>query len=77
MLRKKVASALERLKGTQLKKHIDAKIFDNLLNPVMLIFIEKFLLKSPMSTNVPGFQSFFYVFASFCITTSSIRVNKA
>ena len=54
-------------------KHKDATIFENRLNPVILVYFQ-------MSTHLPVFQSFFRFFASFCIVqiaTSSIRVKMA
>ena len=61
-------------------KHKDAKVFENHLNPVTLIFIGKALPEYPqMSNHMPGFRSIFQVFASFCIGqishTSSLRVK--
>ena len=54
-------------------KHKDAKIFENHLNPVMLVFIEKLLL----GTNkwVPMCQGFFALFCISKLATSSQRVN--
>ena len=57
---------------------ISQKIFDNHLNPVMSVFIEKFL-PSTLSNeyHVPGFQSFFsfvlYHFVTAKLATGSIR----
>ena len=51
-------------------KHKDAKIFENHLNPVMLprginwIVLAEY---SQMSSHMPGFQSSFRIFATFCI----------
>ena len=53
-------------------KSKDAKIFENHLNPVMLVFIGK----PSLSTHVPGFQSFFSVFASFCNDQISHQQQK-
>ena len=45
-------------------KHTNTKIFENHLNPAMLVFIVKALVEySQLSTNVPGFQLFFSFFA--------------
>ena len=50
------------------------QILENILNPVMLVFIFIALTEySQMSTDVPGFQSFFRVFVSFCIGQISHR----
>ena len=47
--------------ATFLPNDKDAKIFENHLNPVMLVFIEIALAEySQMSTHVPGFQSYFF-----------------
>ena len=49
----------------------------NNLNPIMLVFIGQLLLNnSHMSTHVPGFQSFFRIFASFCIGQISYQQHK-
>ena len=47
-------------------KNKDTEIFEKHLNSVMLVFIRQLSL-SQMSTNVPGFQSFFRFFQSFDI----------
>ena len=50
------------------KKHKDAEIFEIHLNPVILAFNWIALAEHfQMSTHVPGFQSLFLFFASFCI----------
>ena len=62
-------------------KHKDTTIFENHLNPAMLVFIEQLSLSehSQLSTHVPEFQSFFKFLHNFVmakLATSSIRVNS-
>ena len=56
----------------------NAKIFENHLNPVMLVFIGNFSPSTQMSTHMTDFQSFFSIFESFVLAklaTSSRRVK--
>ena len=58
-------------------KNKDPKIFENYLNPVMLVFIGK-VLKSTLRW-VPickGFNHFFRIFELFCIGQSSDQQHK-
>ena len=62
-------------------KDKDATIFENYLNPVMLVFIGKLSHDySQMGTNVPGFQSFLFRFLYYFVLAklgaSSIRVKN-
>ena len=58
-------------------KYRSAKIFENHLNPVMLVSIGWLSLQySKMSTHVPGFQLYFRFFASFCIGQISQQQHK-
>ena len=55
----------------------DAKIFENHLNPVRLVFFNgKLSLSTQISTHVSRFQSFFRLFASFCIGQISRHQHK-
>ena len=54
---------LPNAEATFIQRTFVAKIFENDLNPVMLVFIGYLSLSnSQMSTHVPGFQPFFRVF---------------
>ena len=53
----------------------DATIFENHLNPIMLVFIEYIVEYPQMSTHM-RFSHFFKVFASFCIDQISHQRHK-
>ena len=77
MLWTKVASALEGLtwpnaEATFVQSTLDAKIFKkNFI--IHWIALSEY---SQMGTNVPGFQSFFRFFSSFCFDEISLQQHK-
>ena len=67
------------IKGYFHPKYKDSKVFDNHLNPVMLVFIELLSLSTQMSTHLLGFQSFsafLHHFVLAKLASSSLRVKK-
>ena len=67
--------------ATFVRKHKEAKIFENHLNPVMLVFIGKLSLSTlrwvPICQGFSHFLGLLQHFVLAKLSTSSIRVNVA
>ena len=63
--------------ATIVPKHKDPKIFENHLNPVILVFIGKLSLSTPRWVpTCQGFKSFSAFLHHFVLTKLALRVNQ-